>query len=60
MPHSERHLIPKGLKYPLFFLGLIIMIGGGLAVQVLTLPFEVAEIAGAVGFIVLILSIVLN
>lgn len=55
-----RHAMPKILKYPLFFIGMLIIIGGGLGSQMLGLPLTATEIAAVVGFILLIISIVIN
>jgi len=59
--HShEKNIIPRSLKYPLFFLGLLVIIGGVLGAQQLKLPLD-AEIAAAVaGSVILVLGIVLE
>ena len=55
-----RHVMPKILKYPLFFLGLLIIIGGGLGTQMTHMPLVATEVAAIVGFIILVISIVVN
>jgi hypothetical protein len=58
--HRERNIIHRSLKYSLFFLGLLVIIGGELGAQQLKLPLN-AEIAIAVaGFVVFLLGIVLE
>ncbi len=52
--------MPKILKYPLFFLGLLIIIGGGLGTQMTHMPLVSTEVAAIVGFIILVISIVVN
>ncbi len=50
--------MPKALKYPLFFLGLLVIIAGGLGAQNLGLPADASVAAAVVGFVLLIISIV--
>jgi predicted anti-sigma-YlaC factor YlaD len=57
---EPRHAFPKAARYPLFLIGLAIIIFGGLAgVYVHAADTTEAGIA-AVGFIILILSVVLR
>ncbi|MHB8567709.1 MAG: hypothetical protein ACYC7D_14750 [Nitrososphaerales archaeon] len=58
MPHHAKHYIPKSLKYPIFFLGLLVIIVGGLGAQQLKLPLEASIATASVGFILLLISIV--
>jgi len=55
-----KHFMPKDLKYPLFFLGLLIIIGGGLATIKLNMGLTASEAVAAIGFIVLMISIILT
>jgi hypothetical protein len=48
------------MKYPIFILGLFIMIGGGLATQHLGLPTSAIAATVTVGFILFFLGIVLE
>jgi hypothetical protein len=57
--HGSR-IIPRSFKYPLFFLGLLVMIGGGLASIGLSLPESTEVGVIAVGFILVMLGIILE
>jgi len=57
--HGKR-ILPHDLKYPLFLIGLIIMIGGGLGGIKLGLGLYQDVAIAAVGFIVLFLGIILE
>ena len=60
MKQFKKHYLPHSIKYGLFFLGLLILIGGGVGVQMVNLPLS-AEIGTAVvGFVLLLLGIVLE
>jgi hypothetical protein len=59
MSHGKQ-LVSKEMKYPIFILGLFIMIGGGLAVQRLGLPLNAEVATVALGFILFFLGIVLE
>lgn len=50
----------RELKYPLFLLGLVIMIVGGLTVQHLALPLAAEVATEVVGFVLLFLGIILE
>ena len=60
MKQPGKHFMPKELKYPLFFLGLLLIIGGGLATIKLDMGLAASEAVAAVGFIVLMISIILT
>jgi len=63
MSHHQTHgrrILPHSLKYPLFFLGLLIIIVGGLGVQKIGAPLNVQVATAAAGFIIMILGIVLE
>jgi hypothetical protein len=60
MKQPGKHFMPKELKYPLFFLGLFLIIGGGLATIRLDMSLAASEAVAAVGFIVLTISIILT
>ena len=60
MKSFRKHYVPHSMKYALFFLGLLVLIGGGVGVQMANLPLN-AEIGTAVaGFVLLFLGIVLE
>lgn len=58
MPTHHKHYMPKMLKYPLFCIGLLILVFGELGANFMGLPVDSAVGVGAVGFIVLMISIV--
>ena len=60
MKQPGKHFMPKRLKYSLFFLGLLLIIGGGLATIRLNMGLTVSEAVVAVGFVVMMISIVLT
>jgi hypothetical protein len=61
MSHAHgKQLVSRDLKYPIFILGLFLMIGGGLAVQRLGLPLDVEVATVAVGFILFFIGIVIE
>ena len=60
LKRPDKHLMPKELKYPLFFLGLLIIIVGGLTTIKLNMGLTASEAVAAVGFVLLLLSIVLT
>ncbi len=60
MEREARRKIPKGARYPLFLLGLVIIIFGGLGSQFTAAPVEVGLGAGVIGFICLIVSVALR
>jgi len=60
MKQPGKHFMPKDLKYPLFFLGLLLLIGGGLITIKLNMGLAASEAVAAVGFVLLILSIILT
>lgn len=59
-PRHSKHLIPRSAKYPMFFFGLLIMIGGGLAVPHLGMSENIEVATVAVGFILMVLGIILE
>ena len=61
MSHAHgKRLVAREMKYPIFILGLFIMIGGGLATQHLGLPTSAIAATVTVGFILFFLGIVLE
>jgi hypothetical protein len=52
--------MPKGARYPLFLLGLLIIIIGELGAQIINAPASVDIAIGVIGFTFLILSIAIN
>ncbi|MDG6907238.1 MAG: hypothetical protein JRN20_15800 [Nitrososphaerota archaeon] len=61
MSHSHgKQLIPRHLKFPIFILGLFIMIGGSLVIERLGLPVEAVAGTAALGFVLFFLGIVLE
>lgn len=60
MKSETKHSSRRAMKYPLFLLGLIVMIAGGLVITryAYNLDFEVAVMA--VGFILMVIGIVLE
>lgn len=62
MSHQKhgRRILPHDLKYPMFFLGLLVIIGGGLGGIKMGLgTFQDVGIA-VVGFLIMLLGIVLE
>ena len=57
---QERNVIKRSLKYPLFFLGLLIIIGGEIGAVQLGLHLNAEIIIAVAGFIVFLLGIVLE
>ena len=57
---TEKEIVPRSFKYPMFFLGLLIMIVGGLGAVKLDLSIQLEALIVAVGFLVLLLGIVLE
>jgi hypothetical protein len=53
-------LIPHDLKYPLFLIGLLIIVGGGLGGIKLGLATDQDLAIAAVGFVVMFLGIILE
>ena len=60
MEREHKPVIPKAAKFPLFILGLAIMILGGLEGLSIKASASQETAIVAVGFVILILSIVLN
>ncbi len=61
MSHSQsKRLVSREMKYPIFILGLFIMIGGGLAVERLGLPLNAEVATVVIGFILFFLGIVIG
>ena len=61
MSHAHgKQLVPRNMKYPIFILGLFIMIGGGLVVQRLGLPLDAEVATVGLGFILFFLGIVIE
>lgn len=56
----ERNVIKRSLKYPLFFLGLLIIIAGEITAVQLKLQPAVEIIIAVAGFIVFLLGIILE
>lgn len=59
MSHTK-HIVSREMKYPIFILGLFVMIVGGLAVQHLGLPVDATVATVTLGFILFFLGIVLG
>lgn len=60
MEKEHKHAIPKGARYPLFILGLAIMIVGGITAQFLGASTQVELGLGVAGFCCLLLSVALR
>jgi hypothetical protein len=60
MEKEPKHRIPKAARYPLFLVGLVIMILGGLAAGYAHAPDTTEAAFAAVGFVFLMLSVVLR
>ncbi|MDG6997135.1 MAG: hypothetical protein JRN52_14535 [Nitrososphaerota archaeon] len=60
MKPFKKHYLPHAIKYPLFFLGLLVLIGGGVGVQMAGLPLMAEVSTAVVGFVLLFLGIVLE
>lgn len=60
MKSEERHDAKRELKYPLFILGLIVMIAGGLVVARMAYSLEAEAVTIAVGFVLMLIGIVLD
>lgn len=52
--------MPSAARYPIFFLGLMIMIVGGLAALSLNAPLNVDVILAVVGFLLLAISVAIR
>lgn len=59
MEKEKKGMLPKAARYPLFLIGLIILIGGGLGGQMVNFSTTTDFIVGAVGFIFLMLSVLI-
>jgi hypothetical protein len=57
MEREPKGRIPKGARYPLFFLGFAILVFGGLAANAVGAPIQVDVVLGVAGFVCLILSV---
>lgn len=57
---QKNRFVLREIKYPLFLLGLVIMIIGGLTVQHLALPLAAEVATEVVGFVLLFLGIILE
>ena len=57
MEKEPKHRLPKAARYPLFLIGLVIMIFGGLAAGYAHAPATTEAAFAAVGFVFLILSV---
>jgi len=60
MERERKNRFPKGARYPLFILGLAIIIVGGVAAQFYGATVEVDLGLGIVGFLCLVLSVALR
>lgn len=60
MEKEPKHPIPKAARYPLFVIGLVIMIFGGLAGVYAHAPDTTEAGLVAVGFVFLVLSVALR
>ena len=61
MSHSKsKHLISREMKFPIFILGMFIIIGGGLTVQHLGLSVSIETATVVLGFILVFLGIVIE
>ncbi len=60
MKDPAKHFLPKGARYPIFFLGLLVIIVGGIGTVQLNLPLISTVVAGAVGFLLLAISVILR
>jgi hypothetical protein len=56
---EERHA-PKILRYPLFLAGLIVLVGGGVAGEMLKSSTDFFVAVAVVGFILLMVSVLLR
>lgn len=59
MSHTKQ-LIPRQLKFPIFILGLFIMIGGSLVVEHFGLSVDAIAATVALGFVLFFLGIALE
>jgi hypothetical protein len=55
-----KNLIPRDFKYPLFFLGLFILVIGELSAYKLAMSLDTEVAVAVVGFLLLFLGIVLE
>lgn len=55
-----KEIIPRALKYPLFFIGLFVIIVGTITVSKLGMSLEAEAATAGVGFLILVLGIVLE
>lgn len=60
MKQFRKHYLPHSMKYPLFFLGLLVLIVVGVGVQMAGLPLAAQAATAVVGFVLLFLGIVLE
>ena len=56
----ERNFPRRSLKYPLFFLGLLVIIAGELGAQQLKLSFNVEVVIALAGFAIFLAGILLE
>lgn len=60
MKSETKHSSRREMKYPLFLLGLVVMIAGGLAVARYAYTLDAEVITIAVGFVLMFIGIVLE
>jgi len=61
MSHSQsRHLVRREMKYPIFLLGMFIIIAGGIGVQHLGVPVSTEAATVALGFVLVVLGLVIE
>ena len=60
MEKEPKHRVPKVARYPLFMIGLVIMIFGGLAGVYANVPDTMEAGLVAVGFVFMVLSVALR
>ena len=59
MEKETRHA-PKSLRYPLFLAGLIVLVGGGVAGEMLRFATDSFVAVASIGFILLMLSVLIR
>ena len=61
MSHNHsKHLVRREMKYPIFLLGMFIIIVGGIGVQHLGLPVSTEVATVALGFVLVVLGLLIE
>ncbi|MGI0079933.1 MAG: hypothetical protein ACRECH_09945 [Nitrososphaerales archaeon] len=57
---DRKNLMPSVARYPIFFLGLLIMIVGGLVAMQVGAPLSIEVVLASVGFVLVAISVAIR